>query len=87
VLKVGNHKVSGGVFLDIFYSPTRIRQGIGKKLISLAFVWCREKQISRLHVSPIPMLRVFMKKWALATGRITIQQCRTPFLSIFKLEP
>ena len=61
--EAGNYKVSGGFFLDnLFIQPSHICQGIGEKLLNIAFDWCEERGIKRLHVISDPNAKDFYEK-------------------------
>lgn len=63
VFKVENFMTCGGFFLDnLFVAPLHIRQGVGEKLMDVAFDWCRKRQIRRLHVLSEPNARGFYEK-------------------------
>ena len=67
VLEIGNYKISGGFFLDnLFVHPSHIRQGIGERLIHVAFDWCREREIKLFHVISDPNAKGFYEKMGAA---------------------
>jgi len=85
VVKIGDYKLSGGFFLDnLFIHPSYIRQGIGEKLIAIAFDWCKERRIKRLHVFSDPNAKGFYEKMgAVCLGELPSNNAGRPLPFLF----
>ena len=62
-VEVGERVILGGYFLDnLFVHPSRIREGIGAKLMAVALDWRRERRIEALYVCSDPNAKGFYEK-------------------------
>jgi Predicted acetyltransferase len=89
IVEIEGTKIAGGFFLDnLFIHPSYIRKGIGKKLVALAFDWCKENGIEKLFVSSDPNAKGFYEKMgAICLGELPSKiEGRTLYFYVFNLD-